>query len=279
MIFKLRSELYMLAGYYKLKMKKYLFTAALFISCIALISWGVTGHRAVAKIAENHLTPKTEQAIKDLLGHITLPDVSTWADDIRNDPRFKYTGSWHYADVTSGLTFEQFATTIKTMPEANVYKIVLRCELDLENDKKSKTDKIEALKFLVHFIGDLHQPMHVSHTEDRGGNAIQVTFNNGDTNLHSLWDSGLITEENLSYEKMAKAYDTAMPEQIKKWQSDSLMIWLWESYQISEILYKEVAENPKFDQGYYESHLPILQNRIEKGGVRLAGVLNAIFDK
>lgn len=260
-------------------MKKYLFIAILFVSSIALISWGTIGHRAVAKIAENHLTPKTQIAIKELLGKETLPDVSTWADEIRSNPANNYTGAWHYVNVDAGLTFEQFANAVKNMPEANVYKMTMRCLLDLENPAKSKKDKATALKFLIHFIGDLHQPMHVSHSADKGGNAISITFNNNDTNLHSLWDSGIIEKQDLTYPKMAAAYDTATPEQIAKWQSDSIMVWLWESYQIAEILYKEVADNPKLDQEYYEEHLPTLQNRIEKGGIRLAGVLNKIFDK
>lgn len=260
-------------------MKKYLFIACIFTASIALISWGSTGHRAVAKIAEKHLTAKTQQAIKTLLGGQTLPDVSNWADEIRSNPDYKYTGAWHYVNVTGGLSFEQFATAVKTMPEDNVYKMVMRCELDLKNPAKSKSDKVTALKFLVHFIGDLHQPMHVSHSEDKGGNSIAISFNGSDDNLHSLWDSGLIDHEGLSYQKMATTYDTATPEQIQKWQNDPLIIWLWESYQIAEILYQEAAENPKFDQDYYQSHLPTLQNRIEKGGIRLAGVLNGIFDK
>ncbi|RKR82985.1 S1/P1 nuclease [Mucilaginibacter gracilis] len=260
-------------------MKKYIFTCFAVIVAACLISWGVIGHRAVAKIAENHLTPKTKEAIKDLLGRETLPDVSTWADEIRSDPNYKYTGAWHYVNVSAGLTFEQFANAVKTMPEDNVYKMVIRCELDLKNPAKTKRDKVMALKFLVHFIGDLHQPMHVSHVDDKGGNNISIWFNGADGNLHGLWDSDLIDRDGLSYEKMAATYDTATPEQIQKWQSDSLMIWIWESYQIAEILYSEAADNPKFDHDYYQNHLSTLHSRIEKGGIRLAGVLNNIFDK
>ena len=249
------------------------------IGASALISWGVVGHKAVAQIAENHLTPKAQQAVKNILGHQTLADVSSWADEIRSDPAYKYTGEWHYVDLTAGLNFEQFATAVKTMPQSNVYKMVLRCELDLQSIDKSKSDKVTALKYLVHLIGDLHQPMHVSHTEDKGGNTIMVSLNDYDGNLHGLWDSGIIAHEGLDYKQMATTYDTATPEQIKKWQNDDLMIWLWESYQISEILYKEAAENPHFDQDYYQTHTPILQSRIEKGGIRLAGVLNRLFDK
>lgn len=260
-------------------MKKYVFIAAAVICCATLISWGVVGHKAVAKIAQNHLTPKTKEAIKSLIGHQSLDDISTWADEIRNDPQYKYTGEYHYADVESGLDFVQFANAVKTMPQSNAYKMILRCELDLENPDKPRSAKVNALKFLVHIIGDVHQPMHVSHAADKGGNNISVSLNGYSGNLHGLWDSGIIENEGLSFEKMAIVYDTATPEQIQKWQNDSPMIWLWESYQVSEILYKEAAENSNFENDYYETHLPVLRSRIEKGGIRLAGVLNKIFDK
>jgi hypothetical protein len=265
--------------YSAILMKKHLYTALLLICTVALLSWGVTGHRTIAKIAENHLTLKTQLAIKQLLGKETLADVATWADELRNDQAYKFTSAYHYVNLPTGLTFDQFVAAIKALPVDNAYKIILRCEMDIADPNKSKSDKVTALKFLVHIIGDIHQPMHVSHAEDRGGNDIGITFNGANSNLHSLWDSGLIDEEGLSYDKLAVAYDTATPEQIKKWQSDNLLIWLWESYQVAEILYKEAAENPKFEKDYYEGHLPTVQSRILKGGIRLAGVLNGLFDK
>jgi len=259
-------------------MKKYLLQILIIICPLFLISWGPTGHRAVAQLAENHLTPATKLAIQKILGRETLADVSNYADEIRSDPQYKYTASWHYVNVPAGYSFEQFANAVKTMREDNVYKAVLTCERDLKDADKSKTQKANALKFLVHFVGDLHQPMHVSHAEDKGGNTIGVTFNGANDNLHGLWDSGLIDHQGLTYKQMALNYDKATPEEIKKWQSDNLMIWLWESYQVSTILYKEAAENPAFDEEYYKTHLPVLQSRIEKAGVRLAGVLNSVFD-
>jgi len=258
-------------------MNKYFLSLLVIVCPLLLISWGPTGHRAIAQIAENHLTPTTKLAVQKILGHETLADVSNYADEIRSDPQYKYTGAWHYVNVPAGYSFKQFSNAVSTMREDNVYKAVLTCERDLRDPDKSKTQKANALRFLVHFIGDLHQPMHVSHAEDKGGNAISVTFNGANDNLHGLWDSGLIDHQGLSYKQMAVNYDNASLAEIKKWQSDDLMIWLWESYQVSTILY-QAAENPNFDEEYYKTHLPVLQSRIEKGGIRLAGVLNSIFD-
>jgi len=123
--------------------------------------------------------------------------------------------------------------------------------------------------------------MHVSHAEDKGGNSIQVTFEGNDTNLHSLWDSGLLEKQGLSYDKLADEFDHATSAQITKWQSDPVIIWAWESYQVSFILYTEVeaSESKSFDKDYYDAHMPVVQSRIEKAGIRLAGLLNGIYDK
>lgn len=260
-------------------MKKQFFLILSVIASLGLVSWGVKGHQAVAQIAENHLTPKTREAIQKIMGHESLSTASTWADEIRSNPAYKGTGIYHYVNLPSGLTFDQFTNAVKTMPEDNVYKIVLRCEHELRDSTISKSRRVIALRFLVHLIGDLHQPMHTSHADDKGGGTLSVMLMGYHYNLHSLWDEGLIDHEGLSSKQMATAYDTATPEEIRKWQSDDLMIWLWESYQIATILYQEAAENPNFDETYHKEHIIVLQKRIEKGGIRLAGVLNGIFDK
>jgi hypothetical protein len=259
-------------------MKKYFLSGLVLLCLFSFVSWGPSGHRAVGQIAENHLTPATKLAVKNLLGSESLADVSTYADEIRKDAAFKFTTPWHYVNITPGLTFEQFAHEVSTMPQDNVYKAVLTCESDLKNPDKTNAQKVAALKLLVHFVGDLHQPMHVSRAEDKGGNDILIKFMGMDGNLHGLWDSGLISHQGLTYMQMASTYDTATPVEIAKWQSDDLMVWLWESYQISTILYKEAADSPDFDEQYYQAHIPIVEKRIEKGGIRLAGALNAIFD-
>jgi hypothetical protein len=258
-------------------MKKYLVPVFIIVCSLGLISWGPTGHKAIAKIAENHLTPAAQQAVKHILGTETLVDVANYADEIRSDPEFKYTGAYHYVNVPPGLTFAQFASEVHNQKANNVYKMVLRCEMDLKDPGAGYYKKALALKFLVHLVGDLHQPMHVSNGEDKGGNAISITFNGEQGNLHGLWDGGLIDRQGLNYKQMAETYDTATPVEIKKWQSDDLMMWLWESYQVSTILYREAAQNPNFGEEYYKSHLPTLEKRIEKAGIRLAGILNAIF--
>jgi hypothetical protein len=257
-------------------MKK-LFISALAICALFLISWGFKGHQAVATIADNHLTPQAKAAVKELLGTQSLSDIATWADEVRNEPAFKSTAGWHFVDLPLGLSFEAFSTEVNAQGENNVYGAMQKARSILTHPKASKTQKIEALKFLVHFVGDAHQPMHVSRKEDKGGNTIQVRFDNRGTNLHSLWDSGLLDHQGLSVVEMSTQFDKATPAEIKQWQADQPMQWLWESYQITTKLYAEVEKNNNLDEDYYKTHIGIIAQRIDQGGIRLAGLLNDIY--
>jgi hypothetical protein len=251
---------------------------ALFLSA-ALLSWGVTGHRAIGKIAEDHLSPRAKAAIHDLIGDTTLAGISTWPDEVRSQPAYRNTAPWHYINLPLGLSFADFETKVKSMTQENVYSALQQQEQILGSAASTRGQKAEALKFIVHFIGDLHQPMHVSREEDKGGNTIQLNYDGNGTNLHALWDSKLIDHQGLTYEQMAATYDHATPAQVKQWQSEPLIQWIWESYQASSKLYAEVdaMKSRAIDDSYYEAHIGIVQDRIEKAGIRLAGVLNQIF--
>jgi S1/P1 Nuclease len=251
----------------------------LFVTAIVLISWGVTGHRTIGRIAANHLSPQASAAVRELLGNETLAEASTWADEVRNQPDYKHTGPWHYINLPLGLTEPEFEKTVKGMTQENVYSALLQQEQVLGSTASSKEQKIEALKFIVHFVGDLHQPMHVSREEDKGGNTIQVNYAGVGTNLHALWDSKLLDHLGLDDQQLAQKVDQVSSAQVTAWQNDPLIKWIWESYEISSKLYAEIdAMNGRsIDDSYYQAHIQIVQQRIEMAGVRLAGVLNRIF--
>jgi hypothetical protein len=259
--------------------KQFLFLCTLFVTAIALISWGVTGHRTIGRIAANHLSPQASAAVRELLGNETLAEASTWPDEVRSQPEYKHTGPWHYINLPLGLSEAEFEKTVKGMTQENVYSALLQQEQILGSTTPTKEQKIEALKFIVHFIGDLHQPMHVSREEDKGGNTIQVNYSGVGTNLHALWDSKLLDHLGLDDQQLAEKVDHVTADQITAWQNDPLIKWIWESYVISSKLYAEIdAMNGRsIDDSYYQAHIQIVQQRIEMAGVRLAGVLNRIF--
>jgi hypothetical protein len=258
-------------------MKKLLSISLVSVLAVTLISWGWAGHKTVATIAYNHLTPKSKDVVKALLGDTSLADVASWADEILSQPAYKSTAPEHYLNLPLGLNYASFEKEVQSQDKDNVYKALLKNEQILKAQMSTKEERAVALKFIVHFIGDLHQPMHISRAEDKGGNTIQVQFDGKGTNLHSLWDSKLIGKEGKTFEKMSIDYDKATPAQVKQWQNDSMMKWLFESYQISSKLYSEVEKNNKLDDAYYNAHISIINERIEKAGIRLAGVLNKIF--
>ncbi|WP_448698253.1 S1/P1 nuclease [Mucilaginibacter sp. AW1-3] len=247
------------------------------VLAIVLVSWGGIGHKTVATIAENHLTPEAKTSIKALLGEQSIADIASWADEVRNTPEYKSTGPEHYVDLNLGYSFAQFSEEVKNQKDDNVYKALLKYEAKLKSNTTPNEEKTIALKFIVHFVGDLHQPMHVSRAEDKGGNSIQVQFNGNGSNLHSLWDSGLINREGKTFDQMAKDYDNTTPADNKKWQAEDPIQWLWESYQVSTKIYADVVKSNKLDDDYYKANIPVVQERIEKGGIRLAGELNKIF--
>lgn len=260
-------------------MRKYYFFAITLFFAFTLVSWGVIGHRAIGKIAENHLNSQAQTAVKAILGDQSLSEVSTYADEVRSRPEYKKTGAWHYINLPVGLTKEQFIKKVGEMTQDNVYSALLQCEQDLQSKMTSRDQKIFALKFIVHLVGDLHQPMHVSREEDKGGNSIQLNFNGQGSNLHRIWDSGLIEKQGLTYEQLAASNDKASSAEIIQWQAEPVMQWLYESYQVSSQLYHEVdsMKSRSIGDSYYNAHIAVVGERIEKGGIRLAGVLNTIF--
>ncbi len=257
--------------------KKLLFPSLLTVLSLMLISWGVIGHRAIGKIAENHLTGNAKKAVKNILGNERLAMVSTYADEIRPYPQFAYTAPWHYVNLPSGLSFQAFSTQVKSMDKPNIYKALLNCISDLKDASKTKEEHVFALKFLVHLVGDLHQPMHTGHSEDAGGNAVKVKLMRKETNLHGLWDSGLIDYTGMSYQELAADCDVLDKKEAKNWNQDDIIKWAYESYQISEQLYAEAAQNTDFDYSYYPNHAEIVKKRIGEAGMHLAAILNEIY--
>ncbi|MGF7036962.1 S1/P1 nuclease [Mucilaginibacter lappiensis] len=253
-------------------MKK-LFIFCLIALSVVLVSWGFKGHRAIATIAQKHLTSNTAYVVSAYLKGESMADIATWADENRNNK----TAPWHFLNLPLGLTHEQFVKFVSES-DNNVYSAILKTEASLRDKSLTPDQKNEALKYLIHLVGDAHQPMHISRKEDKGGNTIQVRFDNKGTNLHSLWDSKLVDHEGLSEPEIAKTYDVATTAQIKQWQSDSPMEWIWESYQISSELYAQVKPGQVIDEAYYQKYISVIRRRIDQAGIRLAGELNKLFN-
>lgn len=130
------------------------------------------------------------------------------------------------------------------------------------------------LRFLIHFVGDMMQPMHTGRAEDLGGNLIKIKFFNRNTNLHSLWDSGLIDNAKYSYTEYARILDVKSPQEKKHIQSGNLEDWFYDSHIISNQLYNSVKEGENYSYNYQQQYNPILERQLLYAGLRLAKILN-----
>lgn len=174
--------------------------AAAFVILFALITralaWGYEGHRIIANIAERCIEPATARRVRVLLAvenETTLADVANWADQIRGQRR--NTAPWHFVDIPIYPAPGTPAAydPARDCPGGNcVVAKIDEFAAELHDGGLPSRQRLEALKFLVHFVGDLHQPLHASNNNDRGGNAVRVRFNGSDTNLHAVWDNGII---------------------------------------------------------------------------------------
>ena len=235
-----------------------------------VLGWGKTGHRVTAKIAETYLTKNAKIQIKKLMGHHDLSRMSNWADEIKSDPGWKIANDWHWCTIPDGELYEKDKHSGKAVEKVNEFISVLK------NKKSNREDKQIALKFLIHLIGDLHQPMHVGNGIDRGGNDIKLKWFNSPTNLHRIWDSDLINLQELSYSEYS---DYLMLNEdrgkIRKWQGDDVLTYIHESRDMRTQCYDFSGENLKWE--YFYKHKELLEKRLLQGGVRLSGELNRIF--
>jgi len=261
-------------------MKKFLFALAVWAALpLHGWAWGVDGHRAVGLIADRHLSAKARAQVTALLGTQTLALVSTQPDEMRYLPEFKETAPWHYVNTAMGLGHDQYLQAVKGQANPNAYNVLVAKIKEMRDPAKTPAQRAEALIFVVHIVGDMHQPMHTGRAEDKGGNDIKLTYRGKDTNLHSLWDSGLIDYQGLTYTEMGQQYDAAVPAPLAKtWQaSTDPAEWLFESYTAATQLYADAAQNANPDYRYYPAHADLMKQRIQQAGIRLAAVLNEAF--
>ncbi len=260
-------------------MRKLLFSLALLaVLPLRLWAWGVEGHRAVGIIAEHHLSEKARRQVAALLGTQTLALVSTQPDEMRYLPEFKETAPWHYVNTAMGLGHDQYLQAVKAQANPNAYNVLVAKIKEMRDPAKTQAQRAEALIFVVHIVGDIHQPMHTGRAEDKGGNDIKLTYRGKDTNLHSLWDSGLLDYQGLTYTEMGQQYQTVPAALAKTWQSvQDPAEWLFESYTAATQLYADAAQNPNPDYRYYPAHADLMKQRIQQAGIRLAAVLNEAF--
>ena len=243
---------------------------------LSSFGWGQKGHDVTAYIAENHLTPTSLQNITDLLDGKSIVYWSNWLDNASHTPEYAYTKTWHYKNIDDGVKYEE----APLHPDGDVIRAIYQQVDVLQNPESTKNQKQLALKILVHVMGDLHQPMHMGHATDLGGNRWTVNYFGKDSNLHSVWDSSVPeSAHKWTYTEWNDQINRATPEEITVILNNGTPEkWGEETFGLCKQVYDKTPQGTKISYDYVSEWTPVVEAQFLKGGLRLADVLNTLFD-
>ncbi len=249
-------------------------------------AWGPIGHRVSADIAEKKVSGKTRARITQILGQEGLAEAGTWPDEQRSNPDvfWQETASpFHYVTLPPGESIEHIAHP----PEGDALTALSDFTETLRSDSAPQEEKARALRFIVHIVSDLHQPLHAGNGRDRGGNDFIVDWFDTRTNLHWVWDEGMVLRQQLSYTEYADRLDRRIGpgETITWWDADPAD-WVAESALLRDEIYP--ATGGEAGQGteqspsmigydYHWRWMPTVEERLAQSGVRLAAYLDWVF--
>ena len=265
------------------------------------LAWGPVGHAIVADIAEAHLNPTARANIAKLLkqdGALRLDDIASWADAIRGD--HPNTRSWHYVDIPLGA--DGFKTWRDCSARDCLVVQLMRHIRVLDDAEATPRSREAALKFVVHLMGDLHQPLHAADRDDRGGNDTPLTYFGHATNLHRIWDSTVIERaldlhtradyqiDHGAVQAAARRLDAEIrPVAARQWtrgtlplqRRDTVVAWTNESHRLARaVAYGLLPEPPRaahWSSTYQKEAWPYAKVQLQRGGRRLAAMLNAVL--
>lgn len=235
---------------------------------LPLYAFGPTGHLIAGRVAEAHLCPTAAGHLAPLLGGWSLATAGLWPDIIRADPAWEHSRAWHYLNVDDGAPIARATAS----SGENVLAALARFEARLGNPALPLRQRQEALRFVVHFIADLHQPLHVGRADDRGGNLrpVRLPGSGSHASLHAVWDG----EALLSGE--AEAPWTAVPYPVGPWAYTQPATWAEESRSLRGLVYAlPEGPAPVLGRAYVGQARRLLRLRLAQAGIRLAVRLNA----
>ncbi len=255
-------------------------------------AWGPQGHRVIAQVAYDRLTPEARAAVRELLlDGDTMASVADWADHDGYEA-VPGSGPWHYVNVPIGE--KEYQPKFGSPKGADVVAKIKHFRKVLADKAEPKRERQRALLFLVHFVADIHQPLHVGDNRDHGGNDTQIQFFGRGTNLHRLWDSDLLHHiggDDRAWDVRVERLIT--PQSIKAWSAGTVETWATESLHAAQLAYHNpeakgelIPSGPKLGpiptgatlgEGYVRMADPILREQMARASVRLANELNALF--
>lgn len=238
------------------------------------LAWGQNGHRVTGAIAEPLLSRKAKAQVAAILGNETLAEASTWADEMKSSPEVFWqvtANPWHWVTVPTGKTYAE----VGAPPEGDAFSALQKFSADLKDPKSTLEQKQLALRFIVHIVGDLHQPLHVGSGNDRGGNDRKVTFMREETNLHAVWDGNLIDRQQLSFTEMTAFLTRKLTPQLRReWSNPDPLVWIGESAALHAQIY---PTEDRLSWSYGFNQQDTVDRRLTQAGVRMAAYLNELF--
>jgi len=254
----------------------------MFLVPSSLYAWGKTGHEIVAILAEQRLEPEVRKEVAALLDEMTFVEASMWADRVRS----KETAPWHYVNIP--IEAEAYEPTVHCAKGQCVIAQIERFRAVLANPTAGFKKRQKALKYLIHFIADLHQPLHAGDNHDRGGNDVVVEFL-GQTmdpyrkkpwNLHAVWDSGLIdTRQTDAQQYAVRLRDDLTAAEIARYEGGSVVDWAMESHRVAKEHVYQLPEDSRLGEEYVKASVSVVDHQLAKAGVRLARMLNESLTK
>ena len=252
-------------------------TLASFAALAALYEaygYGADGHRIAGLIAQGRLCTEAEQEVRVLGQGQELDTLGLWADWIRGEPEWRHSAPWHYMNIPDGARIEDY----RHPPEGDILWAISHFGERLADRQLPFAERRDALRFLAHFVVDLHQPLHVGRESDRGGNRIDVDPGTGEpVNLHRFWDTEAVELTGLPPEEYARSLSALTDANADEWERDSLMDWARESQQLRPDVYGFDSGNNRLTRDYLTNAERITRLRLAQAGVRLAAEINRVL--
>ena len=233
--------------------------------------YGADGHRIAGLIAQERLCTEAAQEIRTLGQGQGLDQLGLWADWIRGEPEWEHSAPWHYMNIPDGARLEDY----RHPPEGDILWAIRHFAARFADRQEPIAERRDALRFLVHFVVDLHQPLHVGRESDRGGNTIDVDPGTGDpVNLHRFWDTDAVALSGLEVEEYVQSLAGLIEANARTWEQDTLMDWARESQALRPNVYDFGGRGNRLSRQYLENTERITRLRLAQAGVRLAVEIN-----
>lgn len=256
-----------------MKHKLFIFTLILIFS-LPVMAYDAFGHRIIADIAYANLNCSTRKKVDKLLGKHGSIYEATWSDEIKSNSAYSYSYDWHFQNLRDGMTAAEIEYLYQH-PTAEGKHLFFAIDSLSGALKKNKKD-VEALKFLIHFVADAHQPLHLGRLEDRGGNDIMIKWFGRDIRLHQLWDTQMIEGHNFSYSEFSRYLQDRYAKRRKEFKKLSLLQSLNAVYLVRTKIYAYNYTNLNAYSYMYQFN-DDLDEMLYRGGIQLANLLNAVL--